>query len=147
VSSRDAAITKPVGLVEFDGVWLDDRRRCTWALCDVSFVAEPGTVTALLAPPGQGAAEGIVDLLSGRRLPVRGRVVIDGVDVRDLDRVSRRGVIPAEVALDSREHRLTIAGHTVFVSEPTDDTLAAADRVLVFDGGFAEPQRPLVRAG
>ena len=146
MSSLDAA-PPTEGLVEFREVWLDDRRRCTWALCDVSFVADPDTLTALVAPPGQGAAEGVVDVLLGRRLPVRGQVQIDGVDLRDLRRRSHLRVEAPEVALDTREQRITVARHTVFVTDPTDETLAAADRVIVFDGGFAEEERPLVRAG
>lgn len=138
MSALGVELDRPVGFVEFDGVWLDDRRRCTWALCDVSFVAEPGTTLALVAPADQGAAEGVLDLLAGRRLPIRGRVGIDGVDLRDLDRVSHLRALAAEYLLDSGEQRLTVAGRTTLVAHPTEHTLEEADVVLRFDGGFVD---------
>jgi hypothetical protein len=144
VSGLGVEITRPVGFVEFDGVWLDDRRRCTWALCDVSFVACPGTTVALVAPDDQGSAEGVVDLLAGRRLPIRGRVGIDGVDLRDLDRISHLRALTAEHLLDTGEQRLTVAGRTTLVAHPTDETVQHADLVLRFDGGFVDDRERLV---
>ena len=148
MSGLQVEIARPVGFVEFDGVWLDDRRRCTWALCDVSFVAEPGTTVALVAPAGEGGAEGVIDLLGGRRLPIRGRVGIDGVDLRDLDRISHLQALTAEYVLDTGEQRLTVAGRTTFVAHPTDATVRQADLVMYFDGGFVDDrERTVARAG
>ena len=148
MSSLSVELDRPVGFVEFDGVWLDDRRRCTWALCDVSFVAVPGTTIALVTPPGEGAAEGVIDLLAGRRLPIRGRVGIDGVDLRDLDRISHLRALNAEHVLDTGEQRLTVAGRTTLVAHPSDDTLREADVVMRFDAGFVDDRESVVaRAG
>ena len=137
-------LEQPVGFVEFDGVWLDDRRRCTWALCDVSFVAEPGTTVALVASPCAGAAEGAIDLLAGRRLPIRGRVGIDGIDLRDLDRVSHLRALTAEYVLDTGEQRLTVGGRTTLVAQPTARTIRDADVVIHFDAGFVDDRESVV---
>lgn len=148
MSGLQVEIARPVGFVEFDGVWLDDRRRCTWALCDVSFIAEPGTTVALVAPAGEGGAEGVIDLLAGRRLPIRGRVGIDGVDLRDLDRISHLQALTAEYVLDTGEQRLTVAGRTTLVAHPTDATVRQADLVMHFDAGFVDArERTVARAG
>ena len=144
MSGLGVEIARPVGFVEFDGVWLDDRRRCTWALCDVSFVAAPGTTVALVAPDDQGGPEGVVDLLAGRRLPIRGRVGIDGVDLRDLDRNSHLRALTAEYLLETGEQRLTVAGRTTLVAHPTDATVQGADLVLRFDAGFVDDRERLV---
>lgn len=138
---------RAVGVVGFDGVWLDDRRRCTWGLCDLTFVAEPGSTTAIVAPPDEGAPDAILDLVCGRRLPVRGRVSIDGVDLRDLRRSARLPALTTEYALGSGERRVTVAGRTTLVAFPTAQTLAAVDRVIAFDAGFKECDRLLVCAG
>lgn len=135
------------GLVRFDGVWLDDRRRCTWALCDVSFAARPAATVALVSAEHEGAVEGVFELLTGRRLTVHGRVELDGVDLREVDRVAhlRSLVVAHDVA--TGERRLVVAG-TSFVASPTPATLDAADLVVRFDAGFASlPESVGARAG
>ena len=72
-----------------------------WALRDVSFVAEPGTLTALVGPSGAGKTT--VSYLIPRLYDVTdGAVKIDGVDVRqaDLDSLaSKVGVVTQETYL------------------------------------------------
>ena len=131
-------LTRSAGSVEFEGVWVDDRRRCTWGLCDASFVAEPATVTALVAASGHGAPEAVLDLLSGRRLPVRGRILIDGVDLRERRRAGELGVLVTEHPLRSGEQALRVGPATIVVARPSPETLRQADAVVSFEAGFVE---------
>jgi hypothetical protein len=144
--ARGIPVANPVGFVDFDRVWLDDRRRCTWGLCDVSFVVEPGQTVAIVSPVDHGAADSVLDLLSGRRLPVRGRVSIDGVDLRDFDRVSHLRALTAEYGLDSGERRLRVGGRTTLVAGPTAATLAAADLVITVVAGYVVASERPARA-
>ena len=110
------------GRIEFDHVWLDDRAACCWALADVSFVLEPGDLAAVLDTEGSHGGDAIIDLLVGRRRPVRGSVTIEG-QVREF-RASATG-----------EHRAVVAGRTMVVADPCTDTLCHADLVIVLDHG------------
>ncbi len=50
----------------------------------VSFCAEPGTVTALVGSSGSGKST-IISLLCAFHTPIRGRVLVDGVDLAHVD--------------------------------------------------------------
>jgi ATP-binding cassette subfamily B protein len=83
---RDAPTAKPLpaiaGRVEFENVYFEykpDRP----VLQDISFVAEPGQSIALVGHTGSGKTT-LVGLLQKFYLPVRGRVLVDGVDLSDV---------------------------------------------------------------
>jgi ABC-type transport system involved in Fe-S cluster assembly fused permease/ATPase subunit len=70
-------------------------------LADVSFVAAPGTTTALVGPSGSGKST-IVKLALRLLDPQEGRVLIDGRDVRAVTQESLRAavaLVPQDVAL------------------------------------------------
>jgi ATP-binding cassette, subfamily B, bacterial IrtB/YbtQ len=55
----------------------------------LNFVLEPGGTTAVVGPSGSGKST-ILALIAGLHEPTSGRVLIDGVDARRLDRETRR---------------------------------------------------------
>ena len=61
-------------------------------LQDISFEAAPGAVVALVGPSGAGKST-LVSLLARFYDPVRGRILFDGADLRDLKIGSLRGQV------------------------------------------------------
>jgi ATP-binding cassette, subfamily B, multidrug efflux pump len=82
--ARPVAIPHPVrGEVRFEGVWFRYDSAGPWVLKDVSFVAAPGQTVALVGHTGAGKTT-IISLLLRFYDPVRGRVTLDGIDLRQL---------------------------------------------------------------
>jgi ATP-binding cassette subfamily B protein len=82
-----------------------------WVLKDVSFVVEPGQVVALLGATGSGKST-IINLLPRFYDVTRGRVTIDGIDVRDVTLESLRsqiGIVLQETTLFTGTVRDNIA--------------------------------------
>jgi len=69
-----------------------DRRDEGWVLRGVSFRASPGQTIALVGHTGAGKTT-IISLLLRFYDPERGRITVDGVDIRDLDPAELRGLI------------------------------------------------------
>src|SRR5215210_324857 len=91
------AITTPVepkkrgraeGRIEFENVWFAYKEG-EWVLKDVSFKVAPGQSVALVGHTGSGKTT-ITNLLMRFYDVQRGRVLLDGVDVRDWDLQSLR---------------------------------------------------------
>jgi ATP-binding cassette subfamily B protein len=83
-SAAPAAAHLPVGgrgEVRFEGVWFRYAADGPWVLRDVSFVAAPGETVALVGHTGAGKST-IVSLLLRFYDPERGRILLDGVDIR-----------------------------------------------------------------
>lgn len=76
---RTVLLRDIVGRVEFDDVSFSyDGNRTV--LHDISFVAEPGTVTALVGSSGSGKST-TIGLISAFHVPTSGSVLVDGVDL------------------------------------------------------------------
>ncbi|MCV0416026.1 MAG: ABC transporter ATP-binding protein/permease [Brevundimonas sp.] len=85
---------------------------------DVSFLAAPGTTTALVGPSGAGKST-IVKLALRLLDPQQGRVLIDGLDVRAVKQTSLRSavaLVPQDVALFND----TIAANIAFARPDAD---------------------------
>ena len=86
-------LAKPVrGEVAFEGIWFRYSESGPWVLKDVSFTARPGETIALVGHTGAGKTT-VVSLLLRFYDPQRGRITIDGVDIRELAVADLRGLI------------------------------------------------------
>jgi ATP-binding cassette subfamily B protein len=88
-----ASLAQPVrGEVRFEGIWFRYSPEGPWVLRDVSFTASPGQTIALVGHTGAGKTT-IVNLLLRFYDPDRGRILIDGVDIRQLTTSDLRSLI------------------------------------------------------
>jgi ATP-binding cassette subfamily B protein len=88
-----AILRRPVrGEVRFEGVWFRYRPDGAWVLRDVSFTASPGQTVALVGQTGAGKTT-VISLLLRFYDPERGRITLDGVDIRDLPTAELRRCI------------------------------------------------------
>jgi ATP-binding cassette, subfamily B, multidrug efflux pump len=84
---------RPVrGAVRFEGVWFRYSPDGPWVLKDISFTASPGQTIALVGHTGAGKTT-IVNLLLRFYDPERGRITVDGVDIRSLSTADLRSII------------------------------------------------------
>ena len=81
----------PKGRIVFDHVWFSYDGE-EWVLKDVSFVIEPGQTAAFVGATGAGKSS-ILNLI-GRYYDIqKGRITIDGTDIRELDIPSLRRAV------------------------------------------------------
>jgi ABC-type multidrug transport system fused ATPase/permease subunit len=71
------------GAVRFENVTFQNEKQRE-LLVDVSFEARPGETTAIVGPTGAGKST-LINLMPRFYDPTRGRVLIDGADVRELN--------------------------------------------------------------
>jgi ATP-binding cassette subfamily B protein len=130
------------GVVEFRGVEFGYPGAEQPVLHDLSFRAEPGQTTAIVGSTGSGKST-LVNLIPRFYDATAGTVLVDGVDVRDMDREdlwARIGVIPQKAFLFGG----TVASNLRFGDgNATDDELWQAldiaqgrDFVAEMDGGL-----------
>ncbi len=95
-------VDNPLGRVDFEGVWFAYNDG-DYVLRDVSFSVAPGEKIALVGHTGSGKTT-IIKLLNRTYEVEKGRVLVDGVDVRDWDLAALRrriGVVLQDVFLFS----------------------------------------------
>ena len=86
-------LPRPVrGEVRFEGVWFRYSPEGPWVLKDISFTASPGRTVALVGHTGAGKTT-IVSLLLRFYDPERGRITVDGIDIRELSTADLRAAI------------------------------------------------------
>jgi ATP-binding cassette subfamily B multidrug efflux pump len=134
------------GAIEFDHVWFAYRGE-DWVLRDVSFRVTPGQKIALVGATGSGKTT--ITKLLGRFYEVgRGRVLVDGIDVREWDVAALRraiGVVLQDVFLFTGDVADNIALGDPAIPEAAIREAAAlvnADRVIArLPRGLREPIR------
>jgi ATP-binding cassette, subfamily B, multidrug efflux pump len=91
--AHPAPLPRPVrGEVRFENVWFRYSPDGPWVLRDVSFTASPGQTVALVGHTGAGKTT-IVNLLLRFYDPDRGRILVDGADIRRLSTSDLRSLI------------------------------------------------------
>ena len=101
----------PKGQVKFDGVTFNYPTRPDAAvLKSLSFIAEPGEVTAIVGPSGAGKTT-LFALIQRFYDPAAGRVLIDGTDVKTVD------------PLDLRKHIAVVPQDTIIFSGSVLDNI------------------------
>ncbi len=109
-----AALPRPVrGRVAFEGVWFryQEDPALPWTLDGIQLAVAPGEIVALVGPSGGGKTT-LVSLLPRFWDASRGRITLDGMDVRALRLADLRdsiGVVPQDPALFSGTVRENIA--------------------------------------
>lgn len=105
---RERSGTRPLpelrGDIEFRDVWFAYHDE-EWVLKGVSFHVWPGERVALVGPTGSGKST-IVNLLLGFYRPQRGKILVDGVELSELDLGELRqrvGTVPQEAFLFSED--------------------------------------------
>ena len=119
---------RATGRIEFENVWFAYKDE-NWVLRDVSFVVEPGQSVALVGHTGSGKTT-ITNLLMRFYDVQRGRILLDGVDVKEWDLPALRenfAVVLQDVFLfsGSIENNIRLGNENI-----TDDKVRwAADEV------------------
>lgn len=115
------------GKIEFDHVWFAYNDE-DWVLRDVSFVIEPGKKVAFVGATGAGKTT-ILSLV-GRYYDVnKGRILVDGVDIRDMSTDELRAAI-GQVQQDVFIFTGNIAGNITLGNEYiSEEKMKSAARV------------------
>ena len=79
------------GEIIFDGVWFGYKED-EYVLKDLNFTIKPGEKVALVGPTGAGKSS-IIRLLCRLYEPNRGRILVDGIDIRDISQAELRRYI------------------------------------------------------
>ncbi len=142
IVEREDAIPLPAleGRVAFEDVWFRYFEHQPWILQAITFVAEPGQKIALLGATGSGKST-VTNLIPRFYDVTKGRVTIDGHDVRDLTLESLRrqvGIVLQETLLFAGTIRENIAFGRPDASSEEVQAAAEAAQAHAFIAGFPD---------
>jgi ATP-binding cassette subfamily B protein len=87
--THQSLIANPqVGEIRFEHVWFGYKED-EYVLKDLNFTIHPGEKVALVGPTGAGKSS-IIRLLCRLYEPTKGRILVDGIDIRDLPQAELR---------------------------------------------------------
>jgi ATP-binding cassette subfamily B multidrug efflux pump len=143
-------LTEPRGAVEFRNVSFRYPGTERLVLEDVSFVAQPGQTVAVVGPTGSGKTT-IVTLIPRIYDVTGGRVLVDGIDVRDLDPGELRsliGMVPQDPFLFSTTIEENIGlGLDLSAASPAEDWAEGKHRAHTGpEGPLEDPDEVVVEA-
>src|SRR5438477_1959768 len=143
--NRRIVLSDIEGMLEFDDVSFSyDGNRTV--LHDVSFTAQPGTVTALVGSSGSGKST-TIGLITAFHTPTQGKVLVDGVDLSTVRLDSYRtrlGVVLQESFLFDGTIRENVAFSRPDATEEEIMRACSIARVDEFAEGFAEKYDTIV---
>src|SRR5437762_5840843 len=108
----------------------------TWVLKDISFEVRPGHRVGIVGATGSGKTT-LINLLLRFYDVTRGRITVDGVDVRDLDLADLRGLFSL-VLQDVHLFSGTIADNIRLGNRSIDDALVHRAARAVHADAFIE---------
>ncbi|MDB9379502.1 ABC transporter ATP-binding protein, partial [Nodularia sphaerocarpa] len=88
MESQDFDPTPELGEIRFEHVWFAYKED-DYVIKDLDFVIHPGEKIALVGPTGAGKSS-IIRLLCRLYEPTKGRILLDGVDIRELPQADLR---------------------------------------------------------
>jgi ABC-type multidrug transport system fused ATPase/permease subunit len=143
--NRNLTLTDIAGRVEFDDVSFSyDGNRTV--LHNVSFVADPGTVTALVGSSGSGKST-TIGLITAFHVPTQGKVLVDGIDLSTVRLDSYRtrlGVVLQESFLFDGTIRENVAFSRPDATEEEIMRACSIARVDEFAEGFTDKYDTIV---
>ena len=124
------AVTRVEGRITLDHVWLTYADAVEPAIIDVSLDVRTGETVAFVGQSGSGKSS-LLNLVIGFMSPTAGRVLLDGVDLRVIDRRSYRqflAVVPQESLLFEGTVRDNVTyGQRELTDDQVRDALQAAN--------------------
>jgi ATP-binding cassette subfamily B protein len=140
------ALWQPPGRIEFEDVWFAYEAE-EWVLSGVSFSIESGSFCAVVGLSGSGKTT-LVSLLLGFYEPQRGRILLDGEDIRDIPANLLRQRM-AVVFQDVHIFRGTVAENiSLYKRSISGDDISRAVRMAKLDEFVAGlPQGEQTQAG
>jgi ATP-binding cassette, subfamily B, bacterial len=141
-SARALSRSQVAGRVGLRHAWFRYEDDAPWALQDVSLTVEPGQLAALVGPSGAGKTT--ISYLIPRLYNVtRGRVELDGIDVRELEQASLADAI-GMVTQETYLFHASVRDNLLYANpDATQDELEAAaraaaihDRIMQLDTGY-----------